>query len=98
MARNCNEALQKHVIGVETVDHPTDGQLVAYARTAFAADDALMQPVGVPGRAAQARERAGGVLVVATSVITGASPRMSTSIRSLVVARLPRTISKPPKR
>jgi hypothetical protein len=59
MARNCNDALQKHVIGVETVDHPTDGQLVAYARTAFAADDALMQPVGVPARSAQARERTG---------------------------------------
>jgi len=29
------------VIGVETVDHPTDGQLVAYARKYFTAADRL---------------------------------------------------------
>lgn len=30
-------ALEKKVIGVETVDHPSDGQLVAYAKKYFAA-------------------------------------------------------------
>ncbi len=30
------------VIGVETVDHPTDGQLVAYARKYFLAKDKML--------------------------------------------------------
>ncbi|MEI7515103.1 MAG: translational machinery protein [Betaproteobacteria bacterium] len=30
------------VVGVETVDHPTDGQLVAYARTYFLAKDRML--------------------------------------------------------
>jgi stalled ribosome rescue protein Dom34 len=30
-------ALEPRIVGVETVDHPTDGQLVAYARTYFGA-------------------------------------------------------------
>jgi stalled ribosome rescue protein Dom34 len=31
--------LAQHIAGVETVDHPTDGQLVAYAKHYFIADD-----------------------------------------------------------
>ncbi len=34
-------ALGTKVVGVETVDHPTDGQLVAYARTYFVAADRM---------------------------------------------------------
>jgi hypothetical protein len=30
------------VVGIETVDHPTDGQLIAYARKYFIAKDALL--------------------------------------------------------
>jgi stalled ribosome rescue protein Dom34 len=34
--------LSDHVIGVETVDHPTDGQLLAYARKYFVAADRML--------------------------------------------------------
>ena len=34
-------ALEPRIVGVETVDHPTDGQLVAYARKYFRAADRL---------------------------------------------------------
>jgi hypothetical protein len=34
-------ALDPNVVGVETVDHPTDGQLVAYAKKYFRAADRL---------------------------------------------------------
>ena len=30
------------VVGVETIDHPTDGQLVAYARKYFVAKDQML--------------------------------------------------------
>lgn len=46
-----DHAVEKCVVGIETVDHPTDGQLVAYARTYFhlgqadAAGDSIPQPV-----------------------------------------------------
>lgn len=33
--------LAKRIVGVETLDHPTDGQLLAHARTTFAAMDQL---------------------------------------------------------
>jgi stalled ribosome rescue protein Dom34 len=33
--------LEQRVVGVETVDHPTDAQLVAYAKRYFAADDRM---------------------------------------------------------
>ena len=33
--------LEPRLVGVETVDHPTDGQLLAYARTYFRKADAL---------------------------------------------------------
>lgn len=33
--------LANRVVGVETLDHPTDGELLAHARRAFAAIDAL---------------------------------------------------------
>ncbi len=36
-----DHALEAKVVGVETVDHPTDGQLVAYARTYFVAVDRM---------------------------------------------------------
>ena len=35
-------ALAAKVVGVETVDHPTDGQLVAYARKYFLAKDQML--------------------------------------------------------
>jgi len=34
--------LEPKIIGVETVDHPTDGQLVAYARKYFRAADRML--------------------------------------------------------
>ena len=34
-------SLEKKVMGVETVDHPTDRQIVAYARTYFLAKDRM---------------------------------------------------------
>jgi hypothetical protein len=34
-------ALEPKIVGVETVDHPTDGQIVAYAKTYFLAADRL---------------------------------------------------------
>lgn len=34
--------LMANVVGVETVDHPTDGQLVAYARKYFLAKDRML--------------------------------------------------------
>jgi hypothetical protein len=37
-----HHALLDHVIGVETVDHPSDGQLLAYARKYFVAADRLL--------------------------------------------------------
>jgi len=38
-AHQHDATLEPRIIGVETVDHPTDAQLVAYARRYFAADD-----------------------------------------------------------
>ena len=35
-------ALDHKIVGVETVDHPTDGQLVAYARKYFRKVDGMM--------------------------------------------------------
>lgn len=35
-------ALVRKVVGVETVDHPSDGQLVAYARKYFLAKDQML--------------------------------------------------------
>jgi len=34
-------ALEQKVVGLETVDHPTDGQLVAYAKQYFKASDKM---------------------------------------------------------
>jgi stalled ribosome rescue protein Dom34 len=36
-------AVATNVVGVETVDHPTDGQLVAYAKKYFRAADPLLK-------------------------------------------------------
>ena len=35
--------LERTVVGIETVDHPTDGQIVAMARDAFKASDRMGQ-------------------------------------------------------
>lgn len=35
-------AMVSKIVGVETVDHPTDGQLVAYARKYFLAKDRML--------------------------------------------------------
>ena len=37
-----DHAMSEKVVGVETVDHPTDGQLVAYARKYFVAKDRML--------------------------------------------------------
>jgi len=34
--------LSDKIVGVETVDHPTDGQLIAYARKYFVAKDRML--------------------------------------------------------
>lgn len=36
-------ALAQRVVGMETVDHPTDAQIVAYARKYFQAKDLMLQ-------------------------------------------------------
>jgi stalled ribosome rescue protein Dom34 len=36
-----DHALEPKIVGVETVDHPTDGQIVAYARRYFRAADRM---------------------------------------------------------
>ena len=41
--REQETALAPKVVGVETVDHPTDGQLVAYVRKYFRAADRVRQ-------------------------------------------------------
>jgi stalled ribosome rescue protein Dom34 len=38
--------LMKAIVGVETVDHPSDGQLVAYARHYFKAEDRMLPQKG----------------------------------------------------
>jgi stalled ribosome rescue protein Dom34 len=37
-----DQAMAGKVVGVETIDHPTDGQLVAYARKYFVAKDKML--------------------------------------------------------
>jgi stalled ribosome rescue protein Dom34 len=39
---NHDHDLAANIIGVETVDHPSDGQLLAYARQYFKAADAML--------------------------------------------------------
>jgi stalled ribosome rescue protein Dom34 len=41
-----NPALMKIIVGVETVDHASDGQLVAYARRYFKAEDRMLPQKG----------------------------------------------------
>jgi stalled ribosome rescue protein Dom34 len=36
-----DRTLEPRIVGIETVDHPTDGQLVAYSKRYFAADDRM---------------------------------------------------------
>jgi len=38
-----HQELVSKIVGVETLDHPTDGQLVAYARKYFLAKDRMIQ-------------------------------------------------------
>lgn len=40
-AVKAHPALEPRILGVETVDHPTDGQVVAYARKYFHAKDRM---------------------------------------------------------
>jgi stalled ribosome rescue protein Dom34 len=40
-----SRGLEAKIVGVETVDHPTDGQLVAYVRKYFHAKDRLLGTV-----------------------------------------------------
>lgn len=40
-----NRGLEAKIVGLETVDHPTDGQLVAYVRRYFHAKDRLLGTV-----------------------------------------------------
>jgi stalled ribosome rescue protein Dom34 len=40
-----NRGLEAKIVGLETVDHPTDGQLVAYVRKYFHAKDRLLGTV-----------------------------------------------------
>jgi stalled ribosome rescue protein Dom34 len=37
-----DQAMVDKIVGVETIDHPTDGQLVAYARKYFVAKDRML--------------------------------------------------------
>ncbi len=41
-----NLALMKIIVGVATVDHASDGQLVAYARRYFKAEDRMLPQKG----------------------------------------------------
>lgn len=43
-------AMVDRVVGVETVDHPSDGQLVAYARKAFERIDHMTAQTGPSGQ------------------------------------------------
>ena len=45
LVRNHPGGYEGHVVGVETVDHPTDAQLVALARAAFAHAAAREHPI-----------------------------------------------------
>ena len=38
-------AMSSKIVGVETIDHPSDGQLVAYARKYFVAKDQMLSPL-----------------------------------------------------
>ncbi len=40
-----DQAVADKVVGVESIDHPTDGQLVAYARKYFVAKDRMLGTV-----------------------------------------------------
>lgn len=40
-----DHALEPRIVGVETVDHPTDGQLVAYVKQYFHAKDRMLGKV-----------------------------------------------------
>jgi stalled ribosome rescue protein Dom34 len=41
-AHKHDPALAEKIVGVETVDHPTDGQILAYARQYFHAKDRML--------------------------------------------------------
>jgi hypothetical protein len=45
-AHKHDATLEPHIVGVETVDHPTDGQLVAYSKRYFASNQDKMGQYG----------------------------------------------------
>lgn len=45
--------LMQKIVGVETVDHPSDAQLVAYARHYFAAEDRMLSQIVRPSSGQQ---------------------------------------------
>ncbi len=47
-AHRAKPQLMARIIGVETVDHPTDGQIVAYARKYFIAEDRMRPLLAQP--------------------------------------------------
>jgi stalled ribosome rescue protein Dom34 len=49
--RQTHPEISRRVSGVETVDHPTDGQLVALARTFFEKDDRMHAQIEARGTA-----------------------------------------------
>jgi hypothetical protein len=40
-----DKAMVERIVGIETVDHPTDAQVVAYARKYFIAKDKMLSPL-----------------------------------------------------
>jgi hypothetical protein len=44
-----DHSIAEKVVGIETVDHPTDGQLLAYAKKYFAKADALKGDTVITG-------------------------------------------------
>jgi stalled ribosome rescue protein Dom34 len=47
-AHRAKPQLEARIAGVETVDHPTDGQIVAYARKYFIAEDRMRPLLAQP--------------------------------------------------
>jgi hypothetical protein len=54
LERNHPGAMAQHVIGIHTVDHPTDGAVIALARAAFAEANLATLRHSVPVQSAQA--------------------------------------------
>jgi hypothetical protein len=39
-----DRALERKIVGIETVDHPTDGQIIAYAKKYFRLGERIRLP------------------------------------------------------